>query len=175
VYSSFPLHPDVPPEGLSLRKLLASRGVSLEAAHQRMRGLLEAEGLEYRPQDTSYDTRLAQELGKWGEHQGKHEIHDALFRANFVEGVNLSKPADLVRIAEGVGLDAAEAQQVLSERTFRSEVDADWERARQYGITGVPTFVAGNRGVVGAQPYDVLEQLVQTAGARLREPGISRG
>jgi hypothetical protein len=27
-----------------------------------------------------------------------------------------------------------------------------------YGITGVPTFVAGRYGVVGAQPYEVLEQ-----------------
>jgi predicted DsbA family dithiol-disulfide isomerase len=168
VYSSFPLHPNIPPEGLSLRKHLASRGVTLEAAHQRMRGLMQAEGLEYQPQDTSYDTRLAQELGKWGDRQGKPEIHDALFRANFVDGVNLSKPAELVRIAERLGLDAAEAGRVLLERTFEPEVDADWERAGQLGITGVPTFVAGRHGVVGAQPYEVLEQLLQTAGAHRR-------
>ncbi|MFT4559758.1 MAG: putative DsbA family dithiol-disulfide isomerase, partial [Planctomycetaceae bacterium] len=44
-------------------------------------------------------------------------------------------------------------------------VDADWKLSRQYGITGVPTFVAAGRGVNGTQPYEVLEQLVTTAGA----------
>ena len=32
-----------------------------------------------------------------------------------------------------------------------------------YGVTGVPTFVIGDRGVVGAQPYEALEQLVKRA------------
>jgi len=52
---------------------------------------------------------------------------------------------------------------VLEKRTFKEAVDADWNLSRQYGITGVPTFVVGTRGVVGAQPYEVLEQLVEEA------------
>jgi len=43
-------------------------------------------------------------------------------------------------------------------------VDADWALSRQYGITGVPTFVVGRYGVVGAQPYEALEALVRKAG-----------
>jgi predicted DsbA family dithiol-disulfide isomerase len=35
-------------------------------------------------------------------------------------------------------------------------------------VTGVPTFVAGGYGVVGAQPYEVLEQLVERVGAPRR-------
>ena len=38
----------------------------------------------------------------------------------------------------------------------------------QYGVTGVPTFVAARYGVVGAQPYEVLERLVERAGAPRR-------
>jgi predicted DsbA family dithiol-disulfide isomerase len=40
-------------------------------------------------------------------------------------------------------------------------VDADWKLSRQYGITGVPTFVVGRYGVVGAQPYESLAELVK--------------
>jgi predicted DsbA family dithiol-disulfide isomerase len=54
---------------------------------------------------------------------------------------------------------------VLEQRTFKDAVDADWELSREYGITGVPTFVAGRYAVVGAQPYEVLEQLVRKAAA----------
>jgi predicted DsbA family dithiol-disulfide isomerase len=59
------------------------------------------------------------------------------------------------------GLSVDGAREVLEKRTFKDAVDADWKLARQYGITGVPTFVVGRHGVVGAQPYEVLEQLVQ--------------
>jgi len=167
-YASFPLHADLPPEGLSIRKHLAKRGIDVDAAHRHLGRLLEAEGLAFKPPEISYDTRLAHELGKWGEDQGKPEIHDALFRANFVEGVNLSRPDELVPVAERLGLDGAEAKRILSERTFGPRVDADWQRAEAFGITGVPTFIAGTQGVVGAQPYEVLEQWVETAGARRR-------
>ena len=50
---------------------------------------------------------------------------------------------------------------VLEERRYRAAVDADWMKAREDGVTGVPTFVAGNRRVVGAQPYDALVELVR--------------
>ena len=41
-------------------------------------------------------------------------------------------------------------------------------KARLYGITGVPSFVAGSYKVVGAQPYDVLAQQLRAAGAQPR-------
>ena len=40
--------------------------------------------------------------------------------------------------------------------------------SRQSGVTGVPTFAAGGYGVVGAQPYEVIEKLVTEAGAKQR-------
>ena len=59
-------------------------------------------------------------------------------------------------------------QVVIDERTFSNAVDADWMLSREYGVTGVPTFVADGRGVVGAQEYSVLERLVLAAGAAFR-------
>jgi predicted DsbA family dithiol-disulfide isomerase len=34
------------------------------------------------------------------------------------------------------------------------------------GVTGIPTFVIGNQGVVGCESYDVLARFVEAAGAR---------
>ena len=69
---------------------------------------------------------------------------------------------------ESVGLDGREAGRVLAERTFSDAVDGDWSRARALGITGVPTFVIGDQGVVGAQPYETLERFVRAHGAQPR-------
>ena len=66
------------------------------------------------------------------------------------------------------GLDADGAREVLRTRSFRNEVDRDWQRSREMGLTGVPAFASDGRGVTGAQPYEVLEQLLVLARARKR-------
>ena len=160
----FPLHPDTPAEGRSLADLFAGRNVDPEAMHAQMKARMDAEGLPYGKRSMTYNSRLAQELGKWADTQpGGEAIHDALFRAYFVEARDISQPAVLLDIARQVGLSGDAAREVLEKRTFKDAVDADWKLSRQYGITGVPTFVVGRHGVVGAQPYETLVQLVQNA------------
>lgn len=171
----FPLHPDTPAGGIALAELFAGRGFDLDAMHSRMKALMDAEGLPYARRERTYNSRLAQELGKWGELAGRPAIHDALYRAYFVDGTDIGSVAELVGIAERVGLPADEARHILSERVFRAVVDRDWAQARALGITGVPTFVAGGRAVVGAQPYEALEQLVQLAGAKRRQASAVDG
>ena len=112
----------------------------------------------------SYNSRLAQELSKWAESKGKaDEIHAALFRAYFVDVKNIGKVEPLVKIAEQVGLPADEATDALASRIFKDAVDNDWHRCATIGVNAVPTFLAGRYLMVGAQPYEELERLVQHA------------
>ena len=163
----FPLHPETPPEGKSLEDLFRGRNVDRKAMHAQMKARMDAEGLPYGERTHTYNSRLAQELGKWADTQpGGEAFHDAMFRAYFVEARDISQPAVLLEIAAQVGLPIEAAREVVEKRTFKEAVDRDWELSRRYGITGVPTFVMGDRGVVGAQPYEVLEQLVKQSAAR---------
>ena len=160
----FPLHPDTPMEGRSMAEFYAGRGIDPEAAYQRMKKLMDAEGLPYGRRTHTYNSRLAQELGKWADTQpGGEAIHDKLYQAYFVEGRNIADIDLLVEIAASVGLPAEEARKVLEERRFSDAVDADWQKSHRYGVTGVPTFVVGRYGVVGAQPYEALAELVRKA------------
>ncbi len=157
----FPLHPDTPQAGKSLAELFAGRGYDIDKMQAQMRARMAAEGLPYGERKMTFNSRLAQELGKWADSQpGGDAIHDALFRAYFVDGKNIGDLDELVKIAESVGLPGDQAREVIEKRTHKAAVDADWEKSRQYGVTGVPTFVVGDRGVVGAQPYEALERLV---------------
>jgi predicted DsbA family dithiol-disulfide isomerase len=152
-----------------MAEFYAARGTDPEAAYQRMKTLMDAEGLPYGRRTHSYNSRLAQELGKWADTQpGGDAIHDLLYKAYFVEARNLADIDLLVEIAERIGLSGDEARAVLTERRFSDAVDTDWAKSHQYGVTGVPTFVAARYGVVGAQPYEALEQLVERAGATRR-------
>ena len=91
-----------------------------------------------------------------------------MFRAYFVNSVNIGVVDSLVAIAEQIGLSPVECREVLPLRRFRAAVHADWERKRRRGVTGVPTFAIGSSEVVGAQPHEVLEKLVLNAGVSPR-------
>ncbi len=165
----FPLHPDTPAAGISMAELYAGRNIDPEAMYVRMKRLMDAEGLPYNRRTHTYNSRLAQELGKWADTQpGGAALHNAIYKAYFVDGRNIGDPGILIELAQSVGLDAEAARDVLTSRRFKDAVDADWAKSREYGVTGVPTFVAGGYGAVGAQPYDVLEQLLIKAGAERR-------
>lgn len=165
----FPLHPETPAEGLSMAELYAGRNLDPEAMYARMKRLMDAEGLPYGRRTHTYNSRLAQELGKWADTQpGGEAIHDALYRAYFVDARNIGDLDVLVDVAQSVRLPGDAAREVLTERRFKDAVDADWAKSRAYGVTGVPTFVAAGQGVVGAQPYDVLERFLTEVGAGRR-------
>src|SRR5712692_8896108 len=152
-------------EGRALAKLFAGRSEEQrKAMHAQMKARMDAEGLPYGERTMTYNSRLAQELGKWADTQpGGEALHDAFFRAYFVEARDISNTETMLDIVKSAGLSVEAAREVLDKRTFKDAVDEDWKLSRQYGITGVPTFVVGNRGVVGAQPYEALEQLLQKA------------
>ena len=168
-FRHFPLHPDTPDGGLTLEQLFAGRNFDLAAAQQKMADLMRQEGLPYGHRSMTYNSRLAQELACWAQAQPAGErIHDALFRAYFVDNINLALIDNLVLIARQTGLDETAARAALESRAFQTTVDEDWRRSRALGISGVPTFVCGRRMVVGAQPLEVIEQLVVAAGGSRR-------
>src|SRR3970282_1107339 len=127
----FPLHPDTPAEGRSLADLFAGRNVDRKAMHAQMKARMTAEGLPYGERTMTYNSRLAQELGKWADTQpGGEAIHDALFRACFGDVPDTARDARRFEIAERGGLSVDGAREVLEKRTFENAVDADWELSR---------------------------------------------
>jgi predicted DsbA family dithiol-disulfide isomerase len=159
----FPLHPDTPLEGRSLKEMYAERGWSLEEKNAQMKALMDAENLPYGFRTHTYNSRFAQELGAWADTQeGGEPVHDALYRAYFVDNRNLADIDVLMDVVQSVGLSVASARQAIEERTFKLAVDQDWEKSHAYGVTGVPTFVAAGYGLVGAQPYENLAQFIES-------------
>jgi len=154
----FPLHPDTPSEGLLLKDLFAGRNFDFEAAQAHLKTLLDAEGLKFNARTHTYNSRLAQELAKAFD-----SLRDPLYKAYFEDSRNIGDIEVLVDVASTNGVPPDQARQVVTTRTHKVAVDADWALARSYGITGVPSFIAGGRKVVGAQPYSTLEKLIGMA------------
>ena len=84
----FPLHPETPSEGRALKELFAGRDIA--PMKERMKKLMAEAGLPYGERTHTYNSRLAQELGKWADTQpGGDVIHEKLYRAYFVDNINI--------------------------------------------------------------------------------------
>lgn len=169
-WRAFPLHPETPEEGRTLEELFAGRNMDIPAMLARLKSVADAEGLPWGTRKMTFNSRLAQEMGKWAEQKGKgDEFHDAVFRAYFVGGKNIAKMDVLLGLAHTVGLSSKEAQKVLESRSFKEAVDEDWKLSMRNGITAVPTFVLDHRAMVGAQPYEGLESFLLQNGVKKRD------
>jgi predicted DsbA family dithiol-disulfide isomerase len=95
----------------------------------------------------------------------QHELKERLMRATFTKGLPISDHDVLVGLAVDAGLDGDEARAVLEGDSFAADVRADEQRAADLGITSVPFFVMAGLGVAGAQPPDILLEVLEEAWA----------
>jgi predicted DsbA family dithiol-disulfide isomerase len=109
----------------------------------------------------------AHRLIAWAQAQdplAASDLVERLFRAFFVEGVDIGETGELVRVASKCGFDSAVVRAWLATDAGRADVAAADRRAHALGIGGVPFFIFNQRlGVSGAQPPEVLRDAIEQA------------
>jgi len=180
VWRAFELDPSAPirREAAYATHLASKYGVSLpesQAMIDRMTETAAAEGLTFRfdiarPGNT-FD---AHRVVAFAAERGRQDVVvERLFQATFSEGQPIGDPDALERLAGDAGLDADEVRAMLESDICRDEVHADERQAVAFGITAVPFFVVDRAyGVSGAQPADVLRDVLHQAWAATHEPAL---
>ena len=171
VRRSFELDPHAPrTHAESQDELLAKKyGMPVEKAramNERMTGEARKEGLEFHLDRVRVgNTFDAHRLVHLAAESGRADaMKERLMRAYFTEGEAVGDPATLVRLGIDVGLDEAKVREVVNGSAHAKDVRADEERARAFGISGVPFFAIDERyGVSGAQPSEVLLDALRQA------------
>lgn len=171
VWRSFQLDPHAPRHAeQSVTDVLAAKyGVGraqAEAMNERVSGIAAQEGLEYHLDATHYaNTFDAHRLIHLAAAHGKQqEAEERFFKAYFTEGKDLGDAETLVQLTHEIGIDVDEARAVLAGDTYADAVEADVERAAEFGIRGVPFFAIDETyGISGAQPADVFGEVFERA------------
>ncbi|GAA5188111.1 DsbA family oxidoreductase [Rugosimonospora acidiphila] len=170
-WRSFQLDPEYPRgAGRPVYSHLAEKtGGSVEqvrAMTDRVKALAAEEGLAYDFERSivvnTFDAHRLTHLAK--AHGLGGQLHERLMRANLIEGERVDDADTLVRLAEEVGVPAAEAHRVLAGDEYAKDVEADIREAHLLGANGVPFFVLDRKyGVAGAQPVEAFETALRTA------------
>ena len=157
----YELHPEAPVAGIP-REAYFGRARS-EQMHTYMQSVAQSVGLDMKTRDAIINSRRALGAAEFAREQGRFdEMHHALFRAHWEGTGKLEEVDDLVRIGDSVGLDGAELRRAIEEDRFASVIDENRRLALSVGIEAIPAHVFGRRYLVlGAQPYEVLKEVVE--------------
>lgn len=106
-------------------------------------------------------TRHLHMLTKYAEAQGKGSaFHDAAFEAYWLEGRDVSAPAELQALLDAVGVEG-EVAEIVQDPKLQSKVYADERFAYENELSGVPALVFEQKYLVmGAQPVPALRQVI---------------
>lgn len=159
-----PLELRPPPE-----PLLAPSDPAWAAMERELGDIAEREDIPFDPPGFVPWTRKAHELALHGGEVGV-DVHDLLFRARFGEGLDIGRVDVLVTLAGRAGLDEAEVRTVLGVDRFGPRVEAARAEARELGIRGVPTLLAGEERLEGLRTVDELEAFLVAAGLIEEKP-----
>ena len=121
-----------------------------------------AVGFEFGSRARVFNTFDAHRLLHWAGIEGRQvPLKAALLKAYHTDGKDPSQHRTLIDAAQSVGLDAAQAREVLESGKFADEVRAQEEEYRAMGIQSVPAVIFNRRYVVsGGQPVEVFERAI---------------
>ncbi|RVV99410.1 DsbA family oxidoreductase [Mesobaculum littorinae] len=124
------------------------------------------------------NTLDAHRLIHWAGLDGRQGmVVDRLFAAYFRQGRDIGDPDVLADIAEDAGMDRAMVARLLATDADAESIRARDAHARDRGVTGVPTFIVGERQAVpGAQPAELwLDVIAEITGQGAPQPGTVTG
>lgn len=169
-WKSFQLDPTIPTmaERVDVYQYLADKkGMTLEqskAMHQNVIQMAKNAGLDY-----NFDIAVvgnskdAHRLIQFAKTEGLgDQAEEALFKAYFTDGRNMSDLNDLVEIGTSIGLKSDELTAVLESEAFAYEMMQDIQEAQNIGVQGVPFFVFDRKyAISGAQPVEAFLQTLE--------------
>lgn len=170
-FRPFELNPQMAREGEDAAEHLARKYGLTPQQLDRNRAAIRQRGadvgFEFGDRSRIWNTFDAHRLLYWAGLEGRQrELKHALLRAYHGRGENPGAPDVLLKVAREVGLDEAQARDVIESGRYADEVRAEERHWQELGIHSVPSVIVDDRHLIqGGQPPEVFERaLRQLAG-----------
>jgi predicted DsbA family dithiol-disulfide isomerase len=175
----FQLNPHMPNEGQNRKEYRTAkfgsweRSLALDAQVTEM-GLAEGIPFAFDRIERTPNTLDAHRLIWLADKEGVQDpVVEALFRAYFIEGRDISNPQLLLDVVVGAGLDRGRAKALLQSDDGVTAIRAAEQQAHRDGVQGVPFYVVNNQLVLsGAVEPSTFLDAFDRVGA---EPPVPEG
>jgi 2-hydroxychromene-2-carboxylate isomerase len=123
-------------------------------------------GIPYR-QPTAFpiSTQAAARAMLWARREAGEsravELALAIYRAYFVEDINISEPAEIARIGAALGFDPAALEAALGTPEIKDALRLEVEQAMARGVFGSPFVIADGEPFWGVDRFEQLEAFLK--------------
>ena len=157
----YELAPDASQEGENLFDFIPRE--QIEHSMNQLNELGKDLGIHFHNRNKKFNTRRAHLAGYYAKDQGLYDkFSKRVFEAYFVEGINVAKVDVLSKIAEEVGLDAAEMNRLVDSGSYTERLMADFTIADRNAVNVVPTFMVGeDTRFEGIVPYKDFKKVFE--------------
>jgi predicted DsbA family dithiol-disulfide isomerase len=172
-FQPFELNPTMAPEGADAAAYLKAKYGMSDAQLAQNRAVIRergtAVGFAFGERAHVWNTFDAHRLLHWAGQQGaaqQRALKHALLQAYHGQGRNPGAPEVLLDLAAQVGLDVAQAAEVLQSGAYAEDVRAAEREWQQAGINSVPAVVINRQHLIqGGQPPEVFEKALRQIAA----------
>lgn len=162
-WKGFEIHPETPKSGITLEEM-GMDPKQLVVLMRSVEKLAKEVNLVLKAPSRLSNSRMALEIAEYAKKKNKFdEYHGRVFRAYWLEGLDIGSPSVIFDIVKEIGLDADDLKDYLDHGVAERKIKEYLEEIRSYGINGVPTFFIGDDIFVGVQSYEVLKKSVEDA------------
>lgn len=175
-WRAFQLNPSMPSEGMDRASYLALKFGGADRAAQIYETIRKAGtgvGIHFAFDRITRtpNTVAAHRLIRYASREGRDgEVVEALFRAYFLDGLDIGDSGTLAGIAEGCSLERTAVESYLAGDADRQEILAEHDFAVSMDIDGVPCFIVDGRyAVVGAQEPEAFGPVFDLAAEDARQ------
>lgn len=114
------------------------------------------------------ESTTAAQAGGAAAAQGKFwEFHDFMYGNQFPPNSGRLDEEYLARVAEDLGLDVDQFLTDMKSAATKGAVQDDFAEGKAIGVTGTPAFVINGVPVIGAQPTQVFQDIIEEAAAEV--------
>ncbi len=160
-WRSFELHPETPKGGVLVDNLPFAKEY-LEMVMINVKGLADEVGIKFTFSGKLPNSRLALYVSEFARRKGKfNEFHELIFDTYWKEGKDIGDLTLLLDLAESIGLEKNELLDYIESDEPQNMLKKTSLELGNVRITGVPTFIIGDRVVVGAQPYETFQTVIE--------------
>lgn len=168
-FQPFELNPQMSAEGedtaAHLARKYGSTPEQLAVNREAIRARGAALGFTFNQRERIYNTFDAHRLLHWAgleDRSSELALKNALLRAYFTDGDDVSSHANLIRIAGAAGLDVERAREILESGEYVEEVRLQEQKVLASGINSVPAVIINDRHLIsGGQPVETFEQALR--------------
>lgn len=167
-WRGFEIHPETPREGSTIDDLNIDKSY-IEMMRSNVMKLADEVRLNIKFPSKISNSKLALEISEYAREKGKfREFHSAIFKAYWQEDRDIGNMEFLFELTKKVGLDVKKLKEYIEDGSAKKKLSGYLDEIMRYKITGVPTFIIGDKIIVGVQPYEVLKKALEEECAKER-------